>query len=66
MDLDGFAKHIAKQFEVRFRSAAPEMRDAEVQFVFELVASTIHASIRELRQFDGPSLVPKPVMNVAA
>jgi hypothetical protein len=66
VDLDGFARHIAKQFEDRFRSAAPETRDAEVQFVIEFVVSTIHAGISEVRHFDRPNLVPKPMMNVAA
>jgi hypothetical protein len=64
--LEAFAQRIVKQFEDRYRSAAPEQRDAEVQYILELLVNTLRAPIRELRQFGRPTLVPKPPKQGAA
>ena len=65
-DLEAFAERIVKQFENRYRSTTPPERDAEVQYVLELVVNTLRAPIRELRQFGRPALVPKPAKRGAA
>jgi hypothetical protein len=65
-DLEAFAERIVKQFEDRYRSAAPQQRDAEVQYILELLVNTLRAPIRELRQFGRPTLVPKPPKQGAA
>ena len=64
--LEAFAERIVKQFEDRYRSATPEQRDAEVQYILELLVNTLRAPIRELRQFGRPTLVPKPPKQGAA
>ncbi len=65
-DLEAFANRIVKQFEDRYRSAAPQQRDAEVQYILELLINSLRAPIRELRQFGRPTLVPKPPKQGAA
>ena len=65
-DLEAFANRIVKQFEDRYRSAAPQQRDAEVQYILELLINSLRAPIRELRQFGRPTLVPKPSKQGAA
>jgi hypothetical protein len=65
-DLEAFAERIVKQFEDRYRSATPQQRDAEVQYILELLVNTLRAPIRELRQFGRPTLVPKPPKQGAA
>lgn len=64
--LEAFAERIVKQFEDRYRSTPPEQRDAEVQYILELLVNTMRAPIRELRQFGRPTLVPKPPKQGAA
>jgi hypothetical protein len=66
MDVEAFAERIVRQFEDRYRSMAPEQRDAEVRYVLEKVANTLRANVSELRQFSRPALVPKPVQRKAA
>ena len=65
-DLEAFSEKIVRQFEDRYRSAAPQQRDAEVQYILELLVNTLQAPIRELRQFARPTLVPKPKKQGAA
>ncbi len=64
--LEAFAERIVKQFEDRYRSSAPQQRDAEVKYVLELLVNTLRAQIGELRQFGRPTLVPKPPKQGAA
>jgi hypothetical protein len=64
--VEEFAAHIVKQFEGRYRSAAPDVRDAEVRYVLERVVNTLRAEIRELRRFGRPALVPGPAVREAA
>lgn len=65
-DLEAFAERVVKQFEERYRSATPQQRDAEVQYILELLVNRLRAPIRELRQFGRPTLVPKPSKQGAA
>ena len=65
-DLEAFSEKIVRQFEDRYRSAAPQQRDAEVQYILELLVNTLRAPSRELRQFGRPTLVPKPKKQGAA
>ena len=65
-ELEAFAERVVKQFEDRYRSATPRQRDAEVQYILELLVNTLRAPIRELRQFGRPTLVPKPPKQGAA
>ena len=58
--LDDFAARIVKQFEDRYRATPQTERDAEVQFVFELVNASMRSSVRQLKQYSRPTLVPKP------
>jgi len=65
-DLEAFAERVVKLFEDRYRSAAPEQRDAELQYILELLVNSMRAPIRKLRQFGRPTLVPKPPKQGAA
>lgn len=58
--LEDFADRTVKSFEDRYRGASQRVRDAEVQYVFELVNATLRASITNLRQYRRPALVTKP------
>jgi hypothetical protein len=58
--LEEFTDWIVKPFEERYRSFPPEHLDRELQYVFERIANTLRSSIRELRQYSRPALVPKP------
>lgn len=64
--LEEFTDWIMKQFEERYRSVPRDQRDRELQYVLELIVNTLHAPIRELREFSGPALVPKPAKQEAA
>ena len=61
--LDEFANRTVKLFEKRYNGTSPEVRDAEVRYIFELVNSTLRSPVRELRQYGRPALVPKPATN---
>ncbi|HVC91826.1 MAG TPA: hypothetical protein VND66_14525 [Acidobacteriaceae bacterium] len=65
-DLEAFAERIVKQFEDRYRAAAPQQRDAEIKYILEPLVNTLRTPIRELRQFGRPTLVPKPPKQGAA
>jgi hypothetical protein len=54
------ADRIVKQLEPWYRSASPEHRDGQLQYVLEHVVNTLRSPIRELRQYSRPALVPKP------
>jgi hypothetical protein len=66
LDLEAFAERVVKQFEERYRSDTPQQRDAEIQYILELLVNRLRAPIRELRQFGRPTLVPKPPKQGAA
>lgn len=60
--LEDFAARIIRTFEVRYQGASQADRDAEVQYVFELVNATLRSSITNLRQYGRPALVAKPAL----
>jgi hypothetical protein len=66
MGLEEFAAGIVRRFEDRYRSRTPQERDAEIQFVLELVVCKLRANIGELRHYKRPALVPKPASKNAA
>ena len=66
MSLEEFATGIVKNFEHRYRSSPRLQRDAEVQYILELVVSTTGSHIQKLGQYDRPALVPKPALKDAA
>ena len=59
--LEDFADRTVKSFEDRYRGASQRVRDAEVQYVFELVNATLRASITNLRQYRRPAPSHKAV-----
>jgi hypothetical protein len=61
--IDDFANRTMRSFEKRYNGISPEVRDAELRYVLELVNATLRSSIRELRQYGRPTLVPKPATN---
>jgi hypothetical protein len=60
-DLNDFVNRTVRSFEKRYNRMAPEVRDAEVRYVFETITATLHVPITELRQYGRSALVPKPV-----
>lgn len=58
--LEDFAARTVRTFEARYQGISQSVRDDEVQYVFELVNATLRSSVRELRQYERPALVPKP------
>ena len=61
--LDDFANRTIRSFEKRFNGISKEVRDADVRYVLELVNTALCSSVRELRQFGRPALVPTPSSN---
>jgi hypothetical protein len=55
-----FADRTTISFEKLLNGASPEVREAEVRYVLEYVNARLRTSIRELRQYGRPTLVPKP------
>jgi hypothetical protein len=66
MSLEEFAAGIVKQFEDRYQLGSQHQRDAEVQYILELVVSMLGSHTRKLGQYDRPALVPKPALKAAA
>jgi hypothetical protein len=58
--IEDFADRTAISFEKLLNGASSEVREAEVQYVLEYVNARLRTSIRELRQYGRPTLVPKP------
>jgi N-glycosylase/DNA lyase len=65
LDLDDFAERTVRSFEKRYNGHSQEVRDAEVRYILELINATLRSSIRELRQYGRPALVPKPATKEA-
>jgi hypothetical protein len=61
--LDDFANRTTKSFEKRYAGILPEVRDVELRYILELVNATLRTSVKELRQYGRPALVPKPATN---
>lgn len=60
LELMDFAMRTAKTFERRFKGISPKARKDDVQYVFEVINSTLRSSVRALSQYDRPEKVPKP------
>lgn len=58
--IEEFADRTATSFEKLLRGASPEVRYAEVRFVLESVNHKLGTSIRDLRQYTRPTMVPRP------
>jgi dGTP triphosphohydrolase len=58
--IEDFADRMASFFEKLLNGASPEVREAEARFVLEYVNARLRTSIRELRQYGRPTLVPNP------
>ena len=58
--IEDFADRTAISIEKLLNGASPEAREAEVLYVLEYVNARLRTSIRELRQYGRPTLVPKP------
>jgi hypothetical protein len=60
LDIEAFCARVVKQFEDRYRTARPIIRDEEVRFVLEMVVNTLRMDIPEMKGYGRPELVPKP------
>ena len=58
--IEDFADRTAISLERLLTGSSPEVREAEVQYVLEYLNARLRTSIREIRQYGRPTLVPKP------
>ena len=61
--LEDFTEKTVRAFEARYKDYSEEVRDAEVQYVFEVINATLRSSVCQLQQYGRPELVRKPCVD---
>jgi hypothetical protein len=59
-NIEDFADRIAISLEKLLTEYSPEVREAEVRYVLEYLNAKLRTTIRDIRQYGRPMLVPKP------